>query len=249
MSSQLALKLLLVPTFIGLVSLAGKRWGPTIAGWLAGLPVVAGPILYLLWLEQGAKFARDAAVYSLAAVAPGMVFAVVYAWASRRWRWPLTAAFAYGAWSLAAVTLLLLRIGILSATLLAVGALIIAPRAFPHQTSTPVTTRPPKFDLELRVLAGVALTLLVTSIANIGGTRVSGILSLFPVISGVLAVFIHRGGGSDAAIAALRGLARGFWSLAAFCATLAIEPAASTGIAFGAATAVAIGIQALLPRR
>jgi uncharacterized membrane protein (GlpM family) len=105
MSSLLALKLLLVPIFIGLVSLAGKRWGPTIAGWLAGFPVVTGPILLLLWLEQGAKFARGAAVYSLAAVVPGMVFAVVYAWASRRWRWPLTAALAYGAWSLAAVTI------------------------------------------------------------------------------------------------------------------------------------------------
>ena len=109
--------------------------------------------------------------------------------------------------------------------------------------------RPPKFDLELRILAGVVLALLMTSIANIGGTRVSGILSLFPVISGVLAVFIHRSGGSDAAVAALRGLARGFWSLAAFCATSAIDPTASTAIAFIAATAVAIGIQALVPRR
>jgi hypothetical protein len=69
MLSPLALKLLLIPSFIGLVSLAGRLWGPTVAGWLAGLPVVAGPILFLLWLEQGAEFARSATVYSLAAVA------------------------------------------------------------------------------------------------------------------------------------------------------------------------------------
>jgi hypothetical protein len=44
---MLALKLLLVPMFLALVSMAGKRWGPAIAGWLAGFPIVAGPILWL----------------------------------------------------------------------------------------------------------------------------------------------------------------------------------------------------------
>ena len=50
---MLALKLLLVPCFLLLVSLAGRRWGAHVVGWLAGLPVVAGPILYFLALEQG----------------------------------------------------------------------------------------------------------------------------------------------------------------------------------------------------
>ncbi len=41
---MLALKLTLVPLFLLVVSMWGKWWGPSIAGWLAGLPVVAGPI-------------------------------------------------------------------------------------------------------------------------------------------------------------------------------------------------------------
>jgi hypothetical protein len=49
---MLALKLTLVPLFLLTVSMSGKWWGPSIAGWLAGLPVVAGPILYLLVLSQ-----------------------------------------------------------------------------------------------------------------------------------------------------------------------------------------------------
>jgi hypothetical protein len=40
----LRLKLLLVPSLIGLVTLAGRRWGPTIAGRLTALPVVSVPI-------------------------------------------------------------------------------------------------------------------------------------------------------------------------------------------------------------
>ncbi|MDB6158986.1 MAG: hypothetical protein JWO04_2692 [Gammaproteobacteria bacterium] len=249
MFSPLVLKLLLVPSFIGLVSLAERRWGPTVAGWLAGLPVVVGPILFLLWLEQGAKFSRSATVYSLAAMVPVAAFAVVYAWSSRRWAWPVTTVLAYGIWLLFAVTVLMLPVGIVSATVLAAGSLVIAPRVFPRQMSKPVIAQPPKFDIKVRMLAGVVLTLLVTSIANIGGTRVSGILSMFPVISSILAVSIHRSGGSDAAIAVLRGLASGLWSLGAFCATLVIVPAAGAGYAFGAATAVAIGVQALVPRR
>jgi len=249
MLSQLALKLLLVPLFIGLVSLAGKRWGPTIAGWLAGLPVVAGPILFILWLEQGSTFARGAAVYSLAALAPVMAFALVYAWGSRRWGWARASTVAYGTWLLCAVTILALPLGILTAALLAASGLILAAFALPHPAPTPGRVRLPKHELALRMLAGVVLTLLVTSIANIGGSHVSGVLSLFPVISGVLTVFVHRSGGSDAAIATLRGLARGLWSLAAFCVVLAIDPAHSTALVFVTATAIAFGVQALTPRR
>ncbi|HLI06681.1 MAG TPA: hypothetical protein VKV40_08945 [Ktedonobacteraceae bacterium] len=31
-------KLLLTPLLIGLVSLAGRRWGPAVSGWIVGLP-------------------------------------------------------------------------------------------------------------------------------------------------------------------------------------------------------------------
>src|SRR2546422_10904497 len=93
-----ALKLVLVPSFIGLVSLAGKRWGARFAGWLAGMPIVAGPILFLLWVERGAGFARAAAVYSLAAVASVIAYSTGYAWLSRRWAWPVALAGAYVVW-------------------------------------------------------------------------------------------------------------------------------------------------------
>jgi hypothetical protein len=33
----LALKLVLTPTLIGAASLAGRRWGPAVSGWLVGL--------------------------------------------------------------------------------------------------------------------------------------------------------------------------------------------------------------------
>lgn len=51
------LKLLVVPPVIAGVSLAGRGWGPTIGGWLIGLPVNAGVIVFFIALEEGSAFA------------------------------------------------------------------------------------------------------------------------------------------------------------------------------------------------
>ena len=53
----LALKLTLVPAFLSALTVAGRVWGPSVAGWLAGLQVVSGPIVLLLALERGPAFA------------------------------------------------------------------------------------------------------------------------------------------------------------------------------------------------
>ena len=46
----LLLKLVLVPGLIALVTMAGRRFGPRIGGWLNALPLVAGPVLFFLAL-------------------------------------------------------------------------------------------------------------------------------------------------------------------------------------------------------
>ena len=76
---MLFLKLFLVPLFLGIISLAGKYLGPNFAGWLAGLPVIVGPILLLVAIDQGPLFAGASAVFTLATVGAVMGFAVGYA--------------------------------------------------------------------------------------------------------------------------------------------------------------------------
>ena len=48
---MLALKLTIVPLLIAAITFAGHRWGPAVSGWLAGLPVVAGPVLFFIAIE------------------------------------------------------------------------------------------------------------------------------------------------------------------------------------------------------
>ena len=76
----LLLKLVLVPGLIALVTMAGRRFGPRIGGWLNALPLVAGPVLFFLALEQGDQFVAQAALSTLAGLAAVAAFAVIYSW-------------------------------------------------------------------------------------------------------------------------------------------------------------------------
>ncbi|MBI1855936.1 MAG: hypothetical protein HYR93_08755, partial [Chloroflexi bacterium] len=50
------LKLILAPVILGGASLAGRRWGHAISGWLIGLPLTSGPIIFFLSLSRDATF-------------------------------------------------------------------------------------------------------------------------------------------------------------------------------------------------
>ena len=95
MSIVLALELILVPLLIG-VTLADRRWGAAVGGWLSAFPMISAPILFFIVLEHGAAFASDAAVGTLAAVLANVGFGIGYAWSATRFSSPtcLAAAFA-----------------------------------------------------------------------------------------------------------------------------------------------------------
>lgn len=221
MTSVLLLKLLLVPMLIALVTLAGRRWGPGVAGWLSAFPVVAGPILLFIALEQGAVFAAQAAVGTLSAVLGMLAFGLGYAWAATRFPWTLSLPLAYAGYA-AAVLLL----DWWSATLPAAAAAVLiglwlAPRLYPRLNAQAKAAAKPPRDMLLRMGLGAALVLLVTYFAARLGPGLSGILAMFPVMGTVLVLFTHRGAGAAAAVQLLRGMVLGFYAFAAFCAVLA----------------------------
>ena len=54
---------------VGGASLAGRRLGHQVGGWLVALPLTSGPVAFFLASDQGASFAAGAAVGMLAATA------------------------------------------------------------------------------------------------------------------------------------------------------------------------------------
>lgn len=254
------MKLLLVPSFIVLVTLAGKRWGPRFAGWIAGLPVVAGPILAIIALEQGTQFAGAVAASAVLAVVVTVVFCLAYALACVRAGWLVALLLAWTVWGLAAFALqaavaMAPAWWTLGASLVVtLTTLVVGPHLFPKVQAPAVGRAVTRVDLALRMLAGAALTVFVTSLAQRLGAAWSGVLTLFPVMSVVLAVFSHRQQGAEFAVLMLRSLVSGLYSLVAFCATLAVGWSALGGGVAGAdaggvagAHVVATGAPSVLP--
>ena len=247
---MLALKLLLVPAFLLLITLAGRRWGPEVAGWLAGFPVLTGPILFLLALENGPGFAAAAATVSLSAVFGAVAFILTYARVCARRSPGISLLSGLTIWSCAALLLTRLRLSNFLALGIAMLTLLIAPKLFPRISAPISITSLPKWELPLRMLAGAALTLAVTALAASIGPSWSGMLAVFPVMAIVLAVFSHRGSGPAFAATLLRAMIWGLYAFASFCLALAVLlPRQGVTVSFLAAIAVAIAVQWALKSR
>ncbi len=244
----LLLKLLLVPMLILGVTLAGRRWGPDVAGWLSAFPILSGPILLIIALEQGTTFAATAAHGTLLAVLAILVFNLAYAWAAQRRLWPDCLFIALCLYALAVLGLRQLDTSLTESFVCVIAALLLVPLAFP---SVPrwITGRTATSDLPWRLGSATVLVLLVTWGADHLGPRLSGLLAMFPVMSTVLVGFSHRQSGGQFATRLLRGMVWGYFSFACFCGVLA-STLADLGIAaaFSLALAVALLVHVITRR-
>ncbi|MEW6273008.1 MAG: hypothetical protein AB1689_27335, partial [Thermodesulfobacteriota bacterium] len=127
----------------------------------------------------------------------------------------------------------------------ALAIALVAPLAIrvlsPHPVLPPAAAPATHGDVAARMLAGAALVVGLTAVADVLGPRLSGLLTVFPVATTVLAVFSHRNQGAPFAVHLLRGLAAGLYSLTAFFAALAF-----TLDRWGAAPAFAVAVVAAL---
>jgi hypothetical protein len=237
--TTLLLKLVLTPAVMVAATLAGRRWGGAVSGWLVGLPLTSGPLVFVLTLEHGRRFAGRTAVGSLSGAIAEAAFCVGYALAPRA---PLVAAslgFAAAAVAVHAAPHALL-LPLVPAVL--VAALLLLP-PFPARTETSV--RAPRWDLPARAVVATAVVLVLTAAATTIGARLTGLLAVYPLYSAVLATFARRLEGRAAAAGLLRGLLIGLFSFAAFYSALGLLlPRIGTAGAFASAIAAALCVQA-----
>ncbi|MES2205575.1 MAG: hypothetical protein V4525_02120 [Pseudomonadota bacterium] len=244
MSIVLTLKLALVPSIIGGVTLAGRKWGPEVAGWLSAFPVVSGPILLFIAIEQGASFAQTAASSTFLAILAALVFGLSYAWIATKHAWGVSLAGSFLCYFLAVVILNAFVIPLTLTIPVILILLAIAPRFYPTIALPEASLLPPRNDMGLRMAAGAILVLLVTHFSSRMGAHLSGLLAMFPVMTSVLTVFTHRQSGNAFAIYLLRGSVLGYYAFAGFCLVLALMlPSFSITATFFAAFGVAAVIQ------
>jgi hypothetical protein len=217
----LLFKIILAPVLIGLVSLAGRRWGPGVAGWLLGLPLNSGPLLLFLLLEQGPRFTAGAARGSLLGILAWAAFCLTYAYCSLKLSWPWSTLVGWIAWAIAAFALLPVSLSVTWVFVLVTVALVVMLLVFPKAPQSDPILEQPKQELWLRMATASAMIVTLTGVARMLGPMRSGILSAFPAYTTILAVFSHRYGPSSA-VKVLKGVTVGLYTAATFFLVLSL---------------------------
>lgn len=216
---SLALRLVLAPTLIAIASLAGRRWGPTISGWLVALPLTSGPISFLLALTYGESFAATAAHSTIAGTLSLLAYCLAYTWTATRAPWYVsvaTGALVFGGATLAlehvTLPLPLLIVCVVSAL---TATLLLLPKT--TRDAIPAARHaPPRWDLPARMILAAVFVGLLTGAATVLGPQLTGLIAPFPIYVTILAVFAHRQDGWQAAVGVQRGLLFGLLNFVGF---------------------------------
>jgi hypothetical protein len=236
-------KLILSPLLIGAVSIAGRRWGPAVSGWLVGLPLTSGPVVLFLALDQGPAFAATAAQAIMLGIISVGVFCLTYSRLARHWGWLPTV---LTGWLTVVVSTLLLNqitVALIPAfvgVVLILGGVLKCLPAAPGPAPAGIT---PRWELPLRMVVAGAFVLTLTGLAQVLGPHLSGLLAPFPIFAGILGVFTHRFQGAAVTAKLLRGVVLGSFSFAGFFLVVAaLLPRAGIPLTFLCATVVALSM-------
>ncbi|QBD76614.1 hypothetical protein EPA93_11610 [Ktedonosporobacter rubrisoli] len=245
--SMLLLKLIAAPLLIGIASVAGRRWGPAVSGWLVGLPFTSGPVIFFLALDHGRAFGTAAAIGTLTGTISQAAFSLTYAWLAFTGRWPLALGGSCLAFLLATFALQYFTLPVLPLYLLILVVIVATLLLLPRTSSALVARAPARWDIPLRMLIATVFVLALTTLAPLLGPQLSGLLTPFPLYATILSVFAHSTQGPGASANVLRGLQFGLFAFITFFLVLALLiQQGSLGLAFLIATACALIVQACM---
>jgi hypothetical protein len=250
----LLVKLLLSPALVGAAWLAGRRFGPRVAGLLVALPIVAGPILFFYALEQGAAFAASAARSTLLGLVPLTAFCLVDAAVARqlvrlprRFAAPASLVSGWIAFLLLAALLRPVHLPAWACTAAGAAALVVGVALVPAvpPDGQPPLGHHPALELALRMAAAALLVTALTGLADSLGATWSGLLTPFPVASSVVVMGAHLADGPESLPETVRGFLLGLFGFVAFLTVLArgLGPLGVAG-AFSVAVVASLAISA-----
>ncbi len=212
----LVLKLVLAPCVIAAATIAGRRWGPGVSGWLLGFPVTSGPVSVLLYLQYGPLFASQSAAGTLAGQASVCLFCLTYSLAAKRWCWPVSAGLGILAFLLSTLVWTQFTVALLPTFVLVLMVILVVARLMPRQAAPSGIMVLPTWDLPARMAVATVFVASLSTFAGALGSQVSGLLSTLPIFGTVLGAFTHRAQGGAAAGQLLRGMVLGSGAFAVF---------------------------------
>jgi hypothetical protein len=242
-----ALKLFLAPMLIGLVSIAGRRWGPTVGGWLVSLPLTSAPVILFLAIEQGTAFASSAAQNTLMGIISVASFCLVYYWFSFRFGWLISMLAGWIAFFaltfIEESTILPLFFSFVAVIVFLSVVLAVMPKS----QSKDLAITPPRWDTPLRMLVATGFVLGLTGAASILGPQLSGLLAPFPMFTTILAVFTHHFQGAHFTRSLLRAVVAGSFTFVTFFLVISLLVNRwGIAVAFGMALLAALATHSAL---
>lgn len=236
MMNSFLIKIIVMPLVIAMVTQISRKWGNAVGGIVASLPWVAGPIIFFITLEQGIDFAMSTIPGVMIGLISWLTFCLAYVTVGRRYNaaWSLLSGYiSYlltGALLNNLTSVIGLNVWMIAAILLMLGTLYIFPTPGPIKAKAVKTL---KYDIPLRMIMITAFVVGITFFADKMGPTWSGILTPFPIMTAVLAIFTHYSQGIEGTILILKGLLLGIFGFVAFMYLLVHTlPVVSIGQAF-----------------
>ena len=249
MDAVTLLKLALVPIAVGLASLAARKWGHTVSGYLGGMPMVGAPIALYLAMDHGTAFAAKVSLVTLAGLTAQAAHQIAMAYVGRRFGWLPGLLSGWGAFALVGAVLVHLEFEWWVAAAYGIGALLVMWRVLPRAKEDGALPAVPRVELAFRMAAAFALAALILWGSTRFGAVVSGVLLSVPVTGSVIPPFTLKLYGPEALARVQRGFLTGLTGFASFFLVLglALQP---LGIVAGfvAAVVAALASVALFSR-
>ena len=241
----LVLKLILAPVIIGSASLAGRKWGPAVSGWIVGMPLTSGPVIFFVALSHDAAFAYNASLGVLSGGFSLVAFCLVYAWLALRSNWVVSITSSLLAYGLVTTWMQGVTFPFVPLFIAVFFAIVLGIRFMPKETAVElIESKPGAWDIPSRILIGTSFILLLTGLAPFIGPRLTGLLSTIPLYTAILTIYAHRLQGGMGAVHVLRGLLHGLFAfLGFFIALCSLLPHADIAVSFISAIVVALFVQ------
>ena len=214
----LILKLTIVPLALLLFGIVERLHGPRVAGWLAGFPIVGGPLLVFITLDHGTAFGSAAALGAYFGLVPWLAFTMTYAFCARSMGWLWCTIVGFTVWTAVAVIAVMMQGASRWLEILPFRAFLAALFAYPRGDAIGRRAR--------ACLVGPAG-------AHGGGRRPdrrdhpfrrqpwarrwSGIFTTFPVMGSIICISSHLQYGRHAVQEAVAGMSMGLASVGSFC--------------------------------
>lgn len=242
----LILKLTVVPLGLLVFGIVERLHGPRVAGWLAGFPIVGGPLLLMITLDHGWAFGAQAALGAYFGLVPWLGFALTYAFGAFRLNWVLCTVGGFAVWALVAALTMKMQGGShwfeIVPLIAFLAALLVCPRGAPSDEERELVW----WGLPARMIAGAALTVLITEFSGTMGSRWSGLFSTFPMVGSIICISSHLQYGRHAVQEAVAGMTTGLACVGTFCFVLySLLATAPSWWSFGLALLASLSAHAL----